>query len=204
MTLSAFKELIAALVRDDATVLKGADVTQAIEQTLQRYSQDAPRLISADVGCNGYSAPLPANWQQSVSKLTGVVALSGGETPGVAQLRNPAGDELQLDRFFDGLLRLQFSVSHVLDEEISTVFYGDMEALACYASAICCDQLATYYISETGSSLGVDTVSYQSKSGEYRKQAAAYRKRYSDHVGQKTPGSTAAGAVVSWGSRRGR
>lgn len=202
MTLSAFNELTAALVRDDASVLQGSDVVQAIEQTLQRYSKDAPRLISADVGCNGYVVPLPATWQQSVSKLAGVVALSGGETPGVVQVRNPDGDELQLDRFFDGLLRLQFSVPHVLDEEISTVFYGDMEALACYAAAICCDQLAAYYINEANNTIAADTTAHQLKSSEYRKQAATYRKRYSDHIGQKTPGSTAAGVVVSWGSRR--
>jgi len=204
MTLSGFKDLIASLVRDDAAVLQASDINQAVEQTLQRYSQDATQLVSADVGCSGYAAALPGAWQPGVSRLAGAFALTTGEVVDVIQVKTPDGDELQLNRFFDGTLRLQFSIAHVLDDDSSTVFYGDMEALACYAAALCCDQLAAHYISETGSSLGVDTVAYQTKSGEYRKQAAAYRKRYSDHVGQKTPGSTAAGAVVSWGSRRAR
>jgi len=204
MTLSALKDLIASLVRDDAKVLQPADVSQAIEQALQRYSQDALHLVSAEVGCSGYVAPLPTTWQQGMSKLNGALALNGAETPDVIQVKTPDGDEIQFDRFFEGTLRLQFSVPHLVDDETSTVFYGDMEALACYAAAICCDQLAAHYINETGSSLGVDTVAYQTKSNEYRKQASTYRKRYSDHVGQKTPGTTAAGAVVSWGSRRAR
>jgi hypothetical protein len=202
MTLSGFIDLVSALIRDDSAVLTPFQLDTAAMQALQRYSIDAPYLVSELVTCDGLLAPLPSTWQPGISQLKSAVALTGGVTPEVVQQKGVAGDQLHLDRHFTGALMLEFSLAHQLDESHDTVFYGDMEALACYAAAICCDQLAAYYINEANSTLSVDVTAHQSKSNEYRKQATAYRTRYNAHVGQKTPGSTAAGAVVSFGSRR--
>lgn len=202
MQLSQITDLIKSLVRDDSTVLLPDDVAVALQQALARYSQDAPLLLTADVGCNGLTAPLPAAWVMGISQLKGVTASPRDCAPTVTKVSTPAGEELQLSWFYSGTLRLQFTVPHQLDEITSTVFYTDTEALACYAAAICCDQLAAYYINEANNTIAADTTAHQLKSTEYRKQAATYRKRYGDHIGQKTPGSTAAGVVVSWGSRR--
>lgn len=202
MTLSGFIDLVGALIRDDSAVLTPLQLDTAAMQALQRYSIDAPYLVSESVTCDGLLAPLPSTWQPGISQFKSAVALTGGVTPEVVQKKGIAGDQLHLDRYFTGALMLEFSQEHQLDESRDTVFYGDMEALACYAAAICCDQLAAYYINEANSTLNVDATAHQSKSVEYRKQASAYRTRYNAHVGQKTPGSTAAGAVVSFGSRR--
>lgn len=200
MTLSGFADLVAAFVRDDAKVLNPLDYDSAAQQALQRYSQDAPFYVTESVSCDGLMAPLPESWQARFSQLKSAVALTGGSTPDVTQ----QGEQLLLGRYFTGQLQLEFSVPHQLDEQTDTVYYGDMEALACYAAAICCDQLASYYITETNNTLNVDTTVHQLKSSEYRKQANAYRARYQSHIGTKTPGSTAAGVFVGWGSRRRR
>lgn len=200
MTLSGFIDLVAALVRDESAVLSPLDLDNAALTALQRYSQDAPYLITEAVTCDGQMAPLPLKWQFNFSQVKGAVALTGGSTPDVTQ----QGDQLLLGRYFTGQLQLQFSVSHQLDEQVDTVYYGDMEALACYTAAVCCDQLAAYYINEANSTLNVDATAHQTKSSEYRKQANAYRARYQSHIGTKTPGSTAAGVFVGWGSRRRR
>lgn len=202
MQLSQITDLIKSLVRDDSAVLSPDDMAVALQQALARYSQDAPVVLTDEVGCNGLTAPLPAAWVDGKSKLKGVTAPAQSCPPTVTQVTTEAGDVLQLSWFHSGTLRLQFTVPHQLDEITSTVFYTDTEALACYAAAICCDQLSAYYINETNNTISADTTAHQLKSSEYRKQAATYRKRYSDHIGQKTPGSTAAGVVVSWGSRR--
>jgi hypothetical protein len=202
MQLSEITDLVKALVRDDSAVLSPEDVALTLQQALARYSQDAPVMLAADVGCNGDTAPLPAAWVNGKSQLKGVTAPHQDCTPTVTKVTTETGDVLQLSWFYSGTLRLQFTVPHQLDEVISTVFYSDTEALACYAAAICCDQLSAYYINEANNTIAADTTAHQLKSSEYRKQAATYRKRYSDHIGQKTPGSTAAGVVVSWGSRR--
>lgn len=202
MQLSQITDLIKSLIRDDSAVLSPDDVAMALQQAIARYSQDAPVVLSADVGCNGETAPLPTAWVDGKSQLKGVTALAQDCAPTVTQVTTEAGDVLQLSWFYSGTLRLKFTVPHQLDEVTSTVFYTDTEALACYAAAICCDQLAAYYINEANNTIAADTTAHQLKSSEYRKQAATYRKRYGDHIGQKTPGSTATGVVVSWGSRR--
>ena len=202
MTLSGFIDLVAAFVRDDSAVLNPLDLDSAAQSALQRYSQDAPYLVSEAVSCDGTTAPLPLSWKTGFSQVKSAVALTGGSTPDVIQQKGIDGDMLLLGRYFTGQLQLEFSLPHQLEQQKDTVYFGDMEALACYAAAVCCDQLAAYYINEANSTLNVDTTAHQSKSAEYRKQANAYRARYQAHVGQKIPGSTAAGVFVSFGSRR--
>lgn len=200
MTLSGFIDLIMAFARDDAKVLNPVDYDRAAHTALERYSQDKPCLVSETISCDGVVSPLPVAWEVGFSQLKHALALTGGTTPDITQ----QGEQLLLGRYFTGELQLQFSVKHRLSAQADTIYYGDMEALACYAAAICCDQLASFYINETNNSLNVDTTAHQLKSSEYRKQANAYRARYQAHIGTKTPGSTAAGVFVGWGSRRRR
>jgi hypothetical protein len=207
MALADLQQLVDAQVRDGSTVIAVTDRDDAIRLAVVRYTEDRPRSIVVDtVAPGGQRLPLPAEWEDGVSRVVGI------ETP--VDLVPPAelaGDDWELyqgavDQVVllrqaveaDQAVRWRITIAHVLDDTTDTVPLRDREAVACWASALLLDELAAYYAGQRDTTIESDRVDWGSKSRDYAERAKGLRKRYLDQLGIEDKRSSPAGTVVSF------
>lgn len=209
--LNDVKLMVNGLVRDESTRLTEDEKLAAISVALRRYGRDRPRRKVVDVtSAGGDSLPLPAGWE-SESELLFAEYPIGNVPPDALSCSiytTPAGDLLRLGGYLSPgeVVRLSFSVAHVLSDSQDTIPSGHHEALACYAAAWLLEQLAAAAINDGESTIGADTTDRRTKAQEYASRAKTLRARYTETMGggAGAAGSlpTAGGQTVAWPSRQ--
>ena len=204
--LSDYQTLVTELVRDDAARIVTAERDRAIQMAVQRYSKDKERLKVEDVVATAANTlPLPAAWEAEASELRSLEYPVGnvppdylsGERYGLYQL--PASTVIML---LDAVaaaasIRVTYTITHVVSTTVDSIPVKDREPVACWASALLCDQLAAFYSGGSDSTIQADSSPGQSRAQEYSARATKLRKRYLNELGIEDKRNVAAGAVVN-------
>lgn len=203
--LSDYQTLVDSFVRDDASRLTEDDRNGAIVLAVARYGKDRPRIKVADLTpASTTKLPLPSAWESGVSELRsleypiGQNPLSYLDTDRYGLYDDGTAVTIKLQEAVDTAqkVRASFTIAHTLSTATDTIPTGDREPVACWAAAILCDQLASFYAGGTDSTIQADSVRQQSKAQEYASRAKALRKRYTDELGVEEKRNVAAGAVA--------
>lgn len=190
-------------MRDDTHELTPDDVEAGIAFAVSRYSKDRPRSIVEDVVTpGGQFVPLPASWVGGFSEIQqmeypiGSTPLELIEDYDIYQA--PAGEEIFIGHTLpDGVtVRVTFSAFHALSATVDTIPVADREALACYAAAHCCEQLASLFSGDSDSSIQADSVDHAGAGARFSRRADKLRQRYFDELGIEPKRNQAAGVVV--------
>ena len=208
MPLADYQNLVADMVRDDTGKLTAADIDEAIQLAVERYSKDRPLTVVEDlVAAAGYVLAMPAAWDADFSDILSI-EYPIDERPKRCFLDSgdywiydlPAGTQ-QIE-FVDSLpagvtLRVSHSVKHTLDGATESMPAGDREPIAAWAAAVLLDQLASLFSGDSDSTLQADNVDHQSKASEFASRASRLRRRYHDELGIDPKRNVAAGAIVN-------
>lgn len=206
MPLTDYQTLTDNLVRDDAGAIATADRDSAIALAVSRYSKDRPRKLVEDItaASSGKWLDLPASWEDGFSVLQALEYPVGEAPPSFLSADSfslyqaPAGEQILLRNAVTAgdTVRATFTVQHVLGGATDTIPGVDSEAVASYAAAILCDQLASLYSGDSDSTIQADSVDHQGKAREFAIRAKTLRKRYYDELGIDPKRNVAAGVVV--------
>lgn len=194
MSFSALQSLVDDLVRDTSERLLPDSMVRALEAARVRYSEDAPRVLLADVvAVAGAVQPVPVGWVAGVSALRSVEYPVGQypqamlPPPAYGVVVTPLGDAigLQVAVTVGEPIRVAFSAPHELTEtpDVCSVPPKHFEAVATWAAALLCDQLAAASAENSDSTIAADRVDYTSPAKVWAARAKAYRDRYPQLVG---------------------
>jgi hypothetical protein len=209
--LSDYQALLTSLVRDDNAVITPTDIDRAIQLAVVRYSTDFPLNTLVDLTPNGtQKLPLPVDWRVGFSRLVNIeyplnafppYLLSAEEFCLYQQVvagTTPLAFEFTVlfDFVPDETVRVTYTVPHSLTTLVDTVNPMHCEAVTCWAAALCCDQLASYYASASDSTIQADHVQRNSQSADYARLAKNYRARYFSDLAVNEQKTVSASAVV--------
>ncbi|MCU7934117.1 MAG: hypothetical protein KZQ99_04460 [Candidatus Thiodiazotropha sp. (ex Dulcina madagascariensis)] len=206
-----YQKLVERLIRDDEDKLTSGDIDTAIDMAVTRYSKDRPAIAVRDeVAPGGQRLNLPTDWVagfsdiQAIEYPIGNIPVSELETWQLYQA--PAGEEVLLPESIETnqTIRFRFTVFHRLDSTVDTVPLGDREAVASYAAALCCDQLATFYSGDSDSTIQADSVDHGNKSRQFSRRADKLRRRYYNELGIGAKRNHAVGVIVDHDGRDSR
>jgi hypothetical protein len=219
--LGAIRTKLLARLQDDAAKLTNpGELDAAIASALERYSKDRPRQVVAQVDGDGgfsYATSGLTGWVDGFSGILDLIYpyLSTDQQPKALDRdrylvrRLPAGTVLHFIEHTPAAAEdflVEYTVPHTLDADSSTVPASDDEALADLSAAEAFDYLAAVSLQELQSNIDADTVDRLSKAGEYRQQAAAFRKKYEAKIGstadQPVPAAAYAEADLAFGDSR--
>lgn len=153
--------------------------------------------------------PLPAGWVAGRSTLTAVehpVGYAPMRVLDAQVLLSVAGDGYQVvladEVFVSGLARIHFTAPHVVDGDGSTIPAEHENAVACWAAAELCRQLATQKGQERDGTIGAAVSSVSSQSSDMARRARDWFTEYRTTLGLPDPnaktGPAGAGTQVSW------
>lgn len=203
-TLALGRELASPLV-----------VGRAIEQAVLQYGLDAPQQLQVVVdGVNGDTIPVPPGWVVGRSLLT-AVEFPVGRAPAAiidaATARDAAGNWqilLPVDSLIDATVRIHFSAPHLVNATECTVPAEHENALACWAAAELCRQLATQKGHERDATISAANTNGASQSGDLARRARDWDLQYRQALGlpdpEKVSGAAGATAVVQFERSRQR
>lgn len=218
MSLATIQQLLGDKVR---TLALGNDLAsplvqeRAIAQALLQYSADAPLLTSElVVDVSGGLFDVPAGWVAGQSTLMAVeypIGVAPMATLPAAVIANEAGDAqimLAEDSLTLATVRVHFYKPHTLTSSASTVPAQHENALACWAAAELCRQLATQKGHERDSTISAVASNGASQSGDLARRAKDWFAQYRIALGLPDPeaaaGGNAAGTVVTFERTRTR
>ena len=204
--LADYEQLVTNLVRDDANRLSPQDIDDAIGLAAQRYSKDRPQTKVEDLTpSDAHTLPLPAAWETAFSAIASL-EYPIGQRPRItiesgrwSLYQSPTAITILLEDAvsLSQKVRASFSIAQVLDATHDTIPLADREAVACWAAANLCEQLAAFYSGGTDSTIQADSVRQQSKSQEYAARAKSLRARYLNELGVDDKRNESASAVVT-------
>lgn len=188
---------------------------RAIEQAVVQYSEDAPRVLVQDVaGVNTQSISVPEGWVAERSRLVRVEhpigTLPESTLPATAVFDGAVWRVLFESALANALVRVHFTTPHELSDALCTIPPQHENAVASWAAAELCRQLATQRGHDRDATIGAAASLGQSASGDLARRAREWLAVYRVALGlpdpDKEPGARAAGAVVAFASdrRRGR
>lgn len=184
---------------------------RAIGQAVLQYGKDAPaELVDLVVGTANGVIAVPAGWQAGLSSID-ALEYPIGQTPmatiaAALQFNGTTHTILALDLAQGETARLHFTVPVTAD----TIPATHENAVACWAAAELCRQLATAAAHDRDASISAVAVMQQSTSGELARRAKEWLAVYRTTLGLPDPekagqaGGVGGGTVVSWGARRQR
>lgn len=201
--LADYLTLVQNAVRDDGGIIAPADYVTAIGQAVSRYSSDRPQYWVEDIAASGDdSLALPSAWQMGGSTIISLEYPIGRFPPGFVDAeqylvyRSPSGWALRTAFIATSAVRLTYSITHILDDTTDTIPTAHREAVANWAAANCCEQLASYFANAGDSTIQADRVDRLSQSKDYTGRAKALRARYYNELGVDEKKSAPAGVVV--------
>lgn len=203
--LTDFQNLVEDFVRDDSGKVSTTQRDVAISLAVLTYSQDRPKSKVQDVvSIAPKLLPLPAAWVDDFSTLL-EIEMPIGEIPATLLTAEdyqlyltPTGLQIQSATIQLGdHARLAFTVPHELSGAVDSIPLIHREYVCCYAAANLLDQLAVLYSGDSDSTIQADSVSHQTKAGEYASRAKALRKRYQDALGVDPKRASAASGTAS-------
>ena len=164
-----------------------AGYDQHIRNAVKAYSRKRPRRAVTDMAATGaFDYGLPEGWvdgtQESGSSLVSVEYPADQRPPSVVLLRDieiyrkPGGPVLRFRELTPdaGVIRVEWTAPHTIDEEGTTVPESDFDTVAYLATAAACEELASFYANQSNATAGLDQVDHGSKSGDYAKRAQRF------------------------------
>lgn len=155
---------------------------EAITSALLKLSADAPRVVIEDVQVPA----LPDGWSgaNSVRSVEYPVGYVPHEYIQALVYPGPAGAyQLYTPLAAGTTVRLTYTAPWTLGLVTGT----QREALACWAAGLICEQLATRFAQDTDSTIQADSVTHESKSGNFGRRAKTLRARYYELLGLTDP-----------------
>lgn len=201
-TLALGRELASPLV-----------IGRAIDQAVLQYGLDAPQQLQVKVdGVNGATIPVPQGWVVGRSVLNALefpVGRAPIATIDAATARDAAGDWqilLPVDSLVDATVRIHFSAPHQVNATECTVPAEHENAVACWAAAELCRQLATQKGHERDATISAANTNGASQSGDLARRARDWDLQYRQALGLPDPDKVlgAAGSTVVTTFERGR
>lgn len=209
MSLAELQSLVTDLVRDKDQIITTAQRDTAVQTAVLRYSSDRPLGLVEDVAsAGGRRLPLPSAFVlgfsvvQQIEYPIGNVPATVLDLADVGLYRSPSSAEIDVGSSIAAgdLARVRYSGRHTVDALSDTLPEEHRLAVAAWAAAALCDQLANYYASEGESSIGADAVDHRNKSDVFASRARAYRAQYLKDIGADEKRIQAASAVVNLNS----
>lgn len=207
MRLSDLTAMIARLAQDAGGILAPEDSAAALRAAVERYGMDQPRRFVADLPIADDGLDLPEDWEAGFSAVAGLEYPIGQRPPallpneGYYPYAAPDGDRLMFAPGYGGTgaARLTYTRRHAYDADADACTVPDqhLEAVAAWAAAVLCEQLATYYAGNSEPTIQADRVDYTSPARQYQKRAESLRKRYFDELGIDPRRNVAACAVAT-------
>lgn len=216
--LSDYQTLVADLARDDDDKVDANQLDRAIAAAVERYSTDRPVEKAEDLTpASANLLPLPGAWVVDFSGLKSLEFPIGSIPPTyvpaeeISFYRSPAALQILLKNAVTvaaGSVRSVFTIKHTVSAIADTIPVQHREPVACWAAAMLCDELATFYSASTDSSIQADSVKGDSKAREFSARAKTLRSRYLNELGIEDKRSAPAGGFAtqtksdSWGGPR--
>ncbi|TVO70904.1 hypothetical protein FHP88_15735 [Sedimenticola selenatireducens] len=201
--LHDYQKLIERKVRADADEVTPSDLEDAFDASVIRYSKDRPRTLVRDViAPGGQVLDLPTDWVPGFSIIQQLEYPIGSIPPVTLDdweiYQAPAGESVLIGMSLQASVsvRVSFSVFHNVDETTDTIPLVDRDAVASWAAALVCDQLASRYSGDSDPTIQADSVDHGSKSREYASRAKSLRQNYFNDLGIDPKSNSAAGVVV--------
>lgn len=215
MALASLKQLVADKVR---SLSLGKDLAsplvleRAIDQAVLAYGLDVPLETWDDlVGVTGGQFDVPPGWVEGRSQLVAVeypIGVAPMATLEAAIARSEGGVwqvMLAADTLADATVRVHFTAPHTVTADASTVPAEHENAVACWAAAEVCRQVATQKAGDRDATIGAAAVQGGSQSGELARRAREWMVQYRTALGLPDPealaGGQAAGTVVQFERR---
>lgn len=204
--LSDFQTLVTSLHRDDDNQVSADQRDQAIAAAVLKYSKDRPlSVVVTVISDGGQVLPMPGDWKAGFSVLQGIEFPTGKIPASMLPndefeiRRTPFGDQINTRYSFkaNDEAWLHITKAHDVTALLDTVPDQDREPVCCFAAASICDQLAALYSGDTDSTINADSVSHQSKAGEFASRARSLRKRYFEELGVSNNRTQGASVVVN-------
>lgn len=216
--LADYEQLVTDLIRDDAAKIALAEKDRAITAAVERYSEDRPQEKAEDLTpASANELPLPAAWVQDFSTIRSLEYPVGNVPPTYLDreryglYRKPAGLVIQTKdgvAVSAGSVRSTYTIKHQVDAGTDTIPVAHRQAVASWAGAILCEQLAAFYSGGTDSTIQADSVKNESKARDYATRAKQLRQFYLDELGIDPKRGEPAGTVVelkrpdTWGGAK--
>jgi hypothetical protein len=204
--LSDYQTLVTDLVRDDAARISEAQQDSAIATAVARYGADRPRNKAEDLTpVSGNLLALPAGWQAGFSRLQSIEYPIGEVPPTLIEADQwsmylgTSAEQIAVTSALPAgsTVRANYTIRHVVDDSTDTIPAEDRYAVACFAAASLCDQLAAFYANDSDSTIQADTAKSEPRATAYGRRAKQYRDFYLNHLGLHEQGNQAAGTVVA-------
>jgi hypothetical protein len=200
-----YQSLIVSLVRDEEEKITPDERDRALQLAVERYSKDRPREVVEDLaGQDSKQLPLPTAWENGFSSLINIEYPIGNWPPtyiepGYYGMYNaPGAQVIMVSASIPSTdsVRCTHTIRHQVTDTVDSTPASDNEAIASYAAALLCDQLASQYSGDTDTTIQADSVEHSSKARDFATRANSLRKRYYDHLGIDPKRTQAAGVVV--------
>lgn len=205
MSLLDIQTLVDNLVRDDSGQTDATDRDEAIALAVSQYSKDQPYEEVEDLtSAGGHYLDMPSKWQTEYSILKSIEYPIGSVPPTFREMatygiyNSPTGRKIMLNSALSNgdQVRVTYTIRHVLDGVGDTIPTHDNEAVASWAAAVICEQLASHYSGDQDASVLADAVDHQDLAQRFSRRAGTLRKRYYDMLGIDPKRNRAHGAVV--------
>lgn len=183
---------VRGLIKDSDGYVSEDELAAAVRRGVSRLSEARPRRIAHDILGNGSTRvyTLPGTFTAGFSD---VVKVQYPFDPNAAELP----EDIELSRLSvvdvgDGTFKLRFDFAPAISKKVRVVFTAhhsvddqentiksatDEDAVIHWAAAECLRIMAAKAISVGDSLLGADTVSYQSRSSQYKSLADFYEEK---------------------------
>lgn len=210
MSLANIRTLVADKLRTVALGRELADpllIDRAIGQALLQYGLDAPQQLAVlETGITGDSLAVPEGWVAGRSVLL-QLEYPVGQSPMAtvqAAVMLDLLDEWRIvladETLADATVRVWFTAPHA--DDASTVPAVHHNAVACWAAAELCRQLATQKGHERDATIAAAQTNGASQSGDLARRARDWDLQYRQALGLRDPaastGPDSAGVVVQF------
>lgn len=187
--LEAMRNAVRDLIKDEDRCVNENALAAAVQRGSARLSECRPRVLAVDWTGDGLKKvfDLPSSFESGFSSILRVLYPfdpAGGVLAGVLSaagltLIDAGGGVYRLHVGFapaaGKTVRATFTARHSVDETVSTLSaVSDEDALLYWAAAECLQMMAAQAVAVGDSLLGADTVSYQTRSGQYKALAEHY------------------------------
>lgn len=196
--------LVTDMVAQGAARLAAGQMDRALTGAVLRYSADRPRRRRAEaVSLGGYVLPLPAGWEADVSEMQWIETSAGRLDAEQWRLHEGvAGAEIRLVAPLPAgqAVLLCFTAAHSLTDAECTIPALHHDAVACYAAASLCEQIATACADNADPTIAVDRIDQTSPAREWALRAKSYRGRYFAALGIASSGGQESARVPPAGA----
>jgi len=179
-------------LRDASNTMTDADIEAAIQEAVYAYSALRPykRVKTYADGVSDNVLSVPLYWVENFSWIY-EIEVNECEPPcyiDPSHYTVDIQDNMEVIRIYyetTEQLKVYYSSYHVLDEETTTIPSHHQDAIVNMTVSLLCDQLSNQFSSNVDSGISADSVDFTTKSEEYAKRAAAYKRMFENAVKPK-------------------